>query len=1028
MVTTQAATGPRERGADWVETMLASREANSVGDQRASKQPNTVKTSPNDRPAKSEQQWARDFPIVDAGLKALWTKDYPAELLPWLQGKKGESVELAAIQKMAAQLAATLAPEDELQPELTRLRKTPPTGNDASATRLRLHLIQHLIDYRRATEGYHTAVILRDMATGELATAVAQATEAIGAWRKQLQAAIVNKTVATCPAADPTLDFLAKTSPRLVAQRLRAAGVERVLFTQRTAMNTGHWYESFGYPCDNPNRWMKHTRSRLVILELGTLKETELLADPQGGIRDACLSFDAQRILFAHRPAAENRNHLYEMNVDGTGLRQITRGDDDDIEPAYLPDGDIVFCSSRCRRWVPCLNAPVATLYRCRPDGTGIRPLTANVETENTPWVLPDGRILFMRWEYVERDRNWPHGLWTINPDGTAIMTFWGNMNEGNVFIDAKSIPNTDDVIFIAHPHGSGDKVGRIGILNAKKGPDDKSSIRYLTPKSGLDRINGWRDPYPVAQGLYLACQHNRLYLMDDNGHRALLHTLDPGPDGKTWIHEPFPIQPRPVPPVIPDRSNLAETTGTLFLSKAHVGRNMDGVKPGDIDHLIVLEILPKPVHHTGHTENLSYNGNFFLERILGTVPVGTDGSAFFEVPAMRCLTFVAVDRAGDAVKRMQSFVTLQPGETTSCVGCHDNRLMPPSSEGAIPIALKQRPAQIKPVEGIPGIFHFPRDIQPILDRHCVQCHDNDTRQGNVVLNGDLDPWFNQAYITLRTRLLVRAGFGGVGNYGNLPPRSVGAGASPLYKMLEKGHQDVKLSASEMRMFYFWIESWMQYSGAFAFLNQDDDMRMPVAPEVLEKRCGSCHGDGGNGAPFTRLNGAPPGPADFRETMGLRVNLTHPELSLVLRAPLAVKAGGLGICRQRKAVSEKAAKLGGNTYGMGDVHITSGRADNDKGAPQLGGNWNRGQAEPAANVYLSTQDPDYQIMLASIRKMAEKLLPGRMERPGMTPHKDWVREMQRNGHLAPDFSPQGKDLQFYFDVDEAYYRSFWSKP
>ena len=143
----------------------------------------------------------------------------------------------------------------------------------------------------------------------------------------------------------------------------------------------------------------------------------------------------------SYRQGGTETYHLWEIQADGTGLRQLTDGIYDDIEPSYLPDGGIVFVSARARRWVQCWLTQVASLHRCDADGRHIRPLSANLEQDNTPWPLPDGRILYMRWEYVDRSQVHYHHLWTMNPDGTGQTVFFGNLHPGDVYIDAKPIP-----------------------------------------------------------------------------------------------------------------------------------------------------------------------------------------------------------------------------------------------------------------------------------------------------------------------------------------------------------------------------------------------------------------------------------------------------------------------------------------------------------------------------------------------------------------------------------------------------------
>ena len=177
------------------------------------------------------------------------------------------------------------------------------------------------------------------------------------------------------------------------------------------------------------------------------------------------------------------------------------------------------------------------------------------------------------------------------------------------------------------------------------------------------------------------------------------------------------------------------------MLADVYHGRNMAGVQPGEIKKLLVLETLPKPINFTGGMEPLSYGGTFTLERILGTVPVEPDGSAYFEVPALRSVFFVALDEHDLSVKRMQSFMTVQPGETPGCVGCHEQRTQhrPPARRG-MPLAMRRAPSRIEPIADVPDVLDFPRDIQPILDRHCLACHDLGRRGGALILTGDRGP------------------------------------------------------------------------------------------------------------------------------------------------------------------------------------------------------------------------------------------------------------------------------------------------
>jgi hypothetical protein len=208
------------------------------------------------------------------------------------------------------------------------------------------------------------------------------------------------------------------------------AGVDEIVFATRAYGPDGHYYANFGYYCFDPQQKVyPQGGSGLWRLSLRTGELTALLQDDQGGIRDPTVHYDGQKILFSYRRGGSDHHHLYEIGVDGSGLRQLTDGPYDDIEPTYLPDGGIAFCSSRCHRWVMCWQTPVAILYRCDADGGNIRPLSSNAAMESTPAVLPDGRILYTRWEYVNRSQLCYHHLWTVNADGTGVMTFYGNMH-----------------------------------------------------------------------------------------------------------------------------------------------------------------------------------------------------------------------------------------------------------------------------------------------------------------------------------------------------------------------------------------------------------------------------------------------------------------------------------------------------------------------------------------------------------------------------------------------------------------------
>ena len=552
-------------------------------------------------------------------------------------------------------------------------------------------------------------------------------------------------------------------------------------------------------------------------MNLASGRVTALLDDREGGVRDPVVHYDGGKVLFSYRKGGTPYYHLYEMDLDGGPPRQLTDGPYDDIEPCYLPDDSIVFVSSRCKRWVNCWVTKVAVLHRCDADGRNIRAISANVEHDNTPWPLPDGRVLYQRWEYVDRSQMDYHHLWTVNPDGTGQMVYYGNLFPGVVMIDAKSIPGSNKVVAIFSPgHGQREHDGTVTVLDASRGPDQRSLAHSIT------REATYRDPWAFSEEAFLAAQRNRLVLLDGQGRaHEIYRTSKEEAAAGLECHEPRPIVRRPREQVVPDRIDPKRKTGTLVLADVYRGRNMAGLQRGEIKKLLVLESLPKPINFTGGMDPLTYGGSFTLERVLGTVPVEADGSAALEVPAKRAVFFVALDQNDLAVKRMQSFVTVQPGEVTGCIGCHERRtetLMPPGSLQA----LRRRPSRIEPVADCPDVFDFPRDIQPILDKLCNDCHGCEKTArggpyaGKLLLSGDRGPMFSHAYFTATVRRLFSDNRNEPKS--NLPPRSLGSGASRILTMLDGSHYDVKADEHQQRMLRLWIDVGAPYPGTYAAL------------------------------------------------------------------------------------------------------------------------------------------------------------------------------------------------------------------
>ena len=466
-----------------------------------------------------------------------------------------------------------------------------------------------------------------------------------------------------------------------------------------------------------------------------------------------------------------------------------------------------MFVSSRARRWVNCWVTQVAVIYRCNADGSGIRRVSGNIEHDNTPWPLPDGRILHQRWEYVDRSQVHYHHLWTMNPDGTNQTVYFGNLTPGTVMIDAKPIPGTNRVISLFSPgHGRKEHAGFLTIIDPRGGPDDGGMAKQIHPD--VD----YRDPYPLSEHCFLAANGEALHLVDDDGKTETLFTLSEA-DRKAGFPGPRTASSTPARARThyssADHSRRDGTAGSSLpmFTKAAIWKASN---PGDIRKLLILESLPKPINYTGGMDPLTYAGSFTLERVLGTVPVEEDGSAYFEVPAMRPLILVALDENDLSIKRMQSFLTVQPGETTGCVGCHEQRTRTFNPNMNLD-AMRKRPSHIEPIEHSPDVLDFPRDVQPILDRLCVDCHGYEKTDrggpyaGKLILSGDRGPMFSHAYYHMTIRGLYSDGRNLPRS--NYPPRTLGSGASKILTMLDGSHYDAKATQREKAVLRLWIET-----------------------------------------------------------------------------------------------------------------------------------------------------------------------------------------------------------------------------
>ncbi|MBE3068635.1 MAG: hypothetical protein IMZ66_00200, partial [Planctomycetes bacterium] len=474
------------------------------------------------------------------------------------------------------------------------------------------------------------------------------------------------------------------------------------------------------------------------------------------------VSFDARKIYFGFaacmgRPVPfgspqQPYYSIFDVDPEGRELRQLTNGWDDDFDPCPLPDGGIAFMSTRRGGFTRCNNPwepiQVYTLHRMDADGENIRTLSFHETNEWHPSVLHDGRIVYTRWDYVDRSAANFHGLWATNPDGTNPVALFGNYTSRiNAFYQAHAIPGSSRILFVAGAHHA-DVGGSLVLLDpsraaldAESGADRFDAIEVLTPEvsfpEGDEKDGGWpgsyfHSPWPLSETYYLVSfgygllpgmssggkkDTTGLYYLDRFGNLELLYR-----DERFACMYPILLAPRPTPPVVAGALHRELGDEGEFVltdvNRSHFALPKD--RP--IRALRLYQVLPKttPAANDPRIGHANAEG---ARMLLGTVPVEADGSAYFRAPARKPLYFQAVDAQGRAVQSMRSITYLQPGERRGCVGCHEPMGSAPTPARAT-LATARPPSVLRPGPDGTRPFGYPRLVQPVLDRHCVSCHD----------------------------------------------------------------------------------------------------------------------------------------------------------------------------------------------------------------------------------------------------------------------------------------------------------------
>ena len=551
----------------------------------------------------------------------------------------------------------------------------------------------------------------------------------------------------------------------------------------------------------------------IKTLDAGTGEVRTLLAVPDGIARDIEVSFDGTRLLFSMRRSRDDDYHIYEVGADGGGLRQLTFGAGvSDIDPLYLPDGRIVFTSTREPKYCMCNRHIMGNLFTMDADGANMQQIGHSTLHEGHAALMPDGRIMYDRWEYVDRNFGDAQGVWTVSPDGTNHALLWGNnTNSPGAVLDARAVPGT--ARFVATFSSCHDRPwGALALVDPQLGLDGRVPVVRTWPAGAIELVGEgnydtftrvpvkYEDPYPLDAEHFLCArmtgrgEEMGIYLVDCTGRETLVHAEAPG------CFDPMPLAPRPRPPVIAPRTNLAASEGRFYAVNVYVGSGMDRVEPGSIKYLRIVESPEKrfwtqPAWDGGtgqQAPGMAWD-DFNNKRIVGTVPVESDGSAYFTAPADTYVYFQLLDADGMMVQTMRSGTIVRPGETTGCVGCHEDRRTAAPQEGPR-AALRGGPRSPAPWHGPARLFSFAAEVQPVFDAHCVACHDYGQKAGaKLNLAGDRGVVFNTSYVELRAKKYVDVV--GAGPFRVLPPKTWGSHRSRLVKVLREGHGDPAIDA-----------------------------------------------------------------------------------------------------------------------------------------------------------------------------------------------------------------------------------------
>lgn len=653
---------------------------------------------------------------------------------------------------------------------------------------------------------------------------------------------------------------------------------DQLLFIRRsTASPALGLVQNWQSNCALPNEGFDNEIARLSPVNPEGRVTTLYKPEQPVFVGDVDLNFDADTMLFSSI-GIHNRWQIFEIGADGAGLRQVTPGDDVDVDnydSCYLPDGRIMFCSTAYFTAVPCVNGSTrcANLFRMDADGANMHQLCFDQEHNWCPTVLPNGRVLYLRWEYTDTPHTHDRVLFHMNPDGTGQMEYYGsNSYWPNALFYARPIPEKpNQFVGIVSGHHGVPRMGELVLFDVTRGRREC--------EGAVQRIPGWGKtiewgadprydssliadnlvdaswpkflhPYPLSDKYFLvSCKPAPdslwgLYLVDAFDNMLLLRE-EPG----YALFEPVPLRKTPRPPIIPDVVKPDRDDALVYMSDVYAGGGLRGIPRGEVKALRLFTYHFLYPGMGGPQAVVGMEGPWDMRRTLGTVPVEADGSAYFRVPANTPISVQPLDAEGKALQLMRSWFTGMRGEVVSCVGCHESQNSAPAQQQSI--AFRRAPSEITPWHGPPRGYNYDRELQPVLDKYCVGCHDGGnpaipdlknrthiTDYASVFHSGGQDAGhFSVSYVNLH-RFVRRPGL--ESDYHMLTPMEFHADSTELVQMLRKGHHQVKLDAEAWDRLITWIDFNAPFQGTWTELAGKERVEPPATRrrELLRKYAG----------------------------------------------------------------------------------------------------------------------------------------------------------------------------------------------